>query len=164
MNTLLLDQRFPHLRRLLFGSIAVGGTLVYGASLAPLVDLSRFALSLTVITGISWIVFGLSMASLSGLSLWRTADHCLGAMVIGELVLLTAAGINGLLGEWLAQHILVSLVNLGFVLTANVVMGWYLAESFFRDGLSRRRTWLCWLLILNGVALGATLILNLYQP
>jgi len=155
-SAILLDQRYPLIRRALFAAIAVGGTLIYGYSLSRLIELpipAGLALALTIVTGVSWVMFGVGMRLGSGLSWWRCADHCLLAMVIGEAVLMTAASVNGIFSFWLRDHALFTgYLNLGFVLISDVAMGACLASAFGRDGVRRRKTWLLWLLVLNGAA------------
>lgn len=167
ISTVLIGQRFPISRRFLFGMIAVLGTLLFGASLRSL-DLAipkGFALDLTIVTGVSWIAFGLCTLSWTRVPLWRCADHCLGAMVVGEGILLSGALFNTAFHTWLLPFPITSaLLNAAFVLAANLSMGAFLTLSFGRDGVPHRKTWLLWAFVLNGVAILAALILYLLKP
>ncbi len=167
ISTLLIGQRFPIPRRLLFGMIAVLGTFLFGTSLRSL-DLAiprGFALDLILVTGGSWIAFGLCTLAWTTIPLWRCADHCLGAMVVGEGILLTGALFNIVFHSWLLPFPLTcALLNAGFVLAANLCMGAFLALSFGRDGVPHRKTWVLWAFVLNGVAILAALILYLLKP
>jgi hypothetical protein len=129
------------------GAIAILGSLLYGASLSLRLPWSRMgaALWLTLASGLGWLALGPLLRAATGLP-WRLlATACLLTMAYGEAVLQVGALLN-LVWSMPAP----GLVNLLIVLVSNAAMGSALALQLRGLGVPVRRTWLCWLLGLDG--------------
>lgn len=101
---------------------------------------------LTAATGGAWLMFGLFSILWSRLSVWQCADTCLLAMVLGECALVIAAVINLALPQQLLAF------NWIAIFFSDVLMGLMMAIRFASFGFAPWKTWLLWLLVLNGVA------------
>lgn len=121
--------------RVTFAIIAVFGTICF-AILSGAGEES--GVKLAWITGISWIVFGLCLLRWSRLPFWHCIDHCLAAMVLGEIFLITSA--------------LLGIPGPGIV-AANLAMAGFLANQLTTQGFPIWKTCTLWFAVLNGAAL-----------
>ena len=133
-------------------AIAVGGSLLYGASLSlhfrgwrP----TRSALWLGLSAGGSWCIFGPLLVLVSRRRVQTCAQACLTTMACGEAVLVSGAAINvGLrlkgsfkeLKRW----------NFALVGLSNFVMAAALARQLRALGVPAWKTLLLWMVALNG--------------
>ncbi len=115
--------------------IAVAGTILFGAIASP--DRAD-GIKLAIITGTSWIIFGLVLLCWSRLPFWHCFDACLATMVVGEAILILSA-LAGIPGPG--------------ILLANLAMAAFLATRLGGLGFRTWKTWTLWLGVLNGVAL-----------
>lgn len=132
--------------------IAIGGSLIYGASIAMVSDgwqLGRGALWLTLSAGLSWIIFMPILAWSLKLRLGAILQACLITMAYGEMVLVGGAMIN-LIIKYLYYDVDVLVVNLTIIGISNLVMMTALAKQLKVLNISWQHTIKLWLLVLNG--------------
>jgi hypothetical protein len=135
--------------------IAVGGSLVYGASLALVLPAwcpRDSGVWLTLSAGLSWCVFGPLLASVSRRGPYSCAQACLVAMAWGEGVLLAGAAGNVLLRLGGGGRVDAARVNLALVACSNVVMAGVLARQLAALGVPPHRTLVVWFVGLDGSA------------
>ncbi len=135
-------------------AIAVGGSLVYGASLSLLFRRwrpGRSALWLALSAGGGWCIFGPLLVLLSRLRAQTCAQACLTTMVYGEAVLVSGAGINmwlGLKGSF--KEAVLARWNVALVGISNLVMATALTRQLHALGVPAWKTLLSWMIVLNG--------------
>jgi hypothetical protein len=139
-------------------AIAVGGSAVYGASLARVLPGWRpreGALWLALSAGAGWCVFGPGLIRVSGKHPFVCAQACMATMAYGEGVLVTGAALNALLAD---RRRLPRLdrarFNLGWVGLSNVVMAAALAAQMRAIGVPAWKTLATWMVLLNGSGAG----------
>jgi hypothetical protein len=134
--------------------IAVGGSLLYGASLSLLFRRwrpGRSALWLALSAGGSWCLFGPFLALLSRLRALTCAQACLTTMAYGEAVLVSGAGINlwfRLKGGF--EEAFLTRWNVALVGFSNIVMVTALVIQLRALGVPARKTLFSWMAVLNG--------------
>lgn len=134
--------------------IAVGGSLLYGASLSLLFRRwrpGRSALWLALSAGGSWCLFGPFLVLLSRLRALTCAQACLTTMAYGEAVLVSGAGINlwfRLKGGF--EEAFLTRWNVALVGFSNIVMVTVLARQLHALGVPARKTLFSWMAVLNG--------------
>jgi hypothetical protein len=144
-------------------AVAVGGSLLYGASLGlvlPGWQLGGAALWLTLSAGLAWCVFIPALWLITRLTIWRCLDACLITMAAGEVVLTSGALVNALL--W--WHDLTpngAVINALVVGVSNIAMAGMLTLQLRRSGVTVARTLALWMLALNGS--GAVFFTALYR-
>jgi hypothetical protein len=136
-------------------ALAVGGSLVYGASLGGAIrgwSPAGAARWLTYSAGAGWCVLGPALIAGTRLPVMTLADACLVAMARGEAVLLAAAAVNALVWgrSGNVSSGLAAPFNAGAVGVSNVLMGRYIVTQLAGAGASPRRVLALWLLALNG--------------
>ncbi len=147
------------LRRSLLTAVAVGGSLLYGASLAPVwpgFDIRGAALWLAVSAGLAWCVFIPALIVTTRLGWAACVDACLVTMAWGEVVLLSGAVMNVLL--WQRGVTDARVANAIVIAVSNVVMAIVLSRHL--AGVPPARVYATWMLVLNGA--GAVFFLLLY--
>lgn len=137
-----------------FSAIAVGGSLVYGASLGLLFRRwrpERSALWLALSAGGGWCVFGPVLILVSRRRMRTCAQACLTTMAYGEAVLVSGAGINlwlrlrGGCKEWFLAR-----WNSAVVGFSNLVMLMALTRQLRALDVPVWKTVLSWMVALNG--------------
>ncbi|NJK81066.1 MAG: hypothetical protein HC914_14690 [Chloroflexaceae bacterium] len=134
--------------------IAVGGSVIYGASLSlrfPGWRPDSGALWLALSAGLGWCVFGPALVLVTQRNPLACAHACLVTMAYGEAVLLSGAVANLLhpLLNWLYPLDPLHL-NLATVSLSNVVMAAALALQLRELGVPATTTLLLWMGALNG--------------
>ncbi len=145
-------------------AIAVGGSLVYGASLSLLFRRwrpGRSALWLALSAGGSWCIFGPVLVLLSRRRAQTCAQACLTTMAYGEAVLVSGAGIN----VWLRlkgsfKEAALARWNFALVGISNLVMAMALIRQLRALGVPTWKTLLSWMVVLNG---SGTLLFDLFR-
>jgi hypothetical protein len=135
-------------------AIAVGGSAVYGASLARVLPGWRpreGALWLALSAGAGWCVFGPGLIRVTGKHPFVCAQACMVTMAYGEGVLVTGAVLNALLADrqqlpWLDR----GRFNFGWIGFSNVVMAATLAGQMRAIGVPPWKTLATWMALLNG--------------
>ncbi len=135
-------------------AIAVGGSLVYGASLSLLFRRwrpGRSALWLALSAGGGWYIFGPLLVLLTRHRVQTCAQACLTTMAYGEAVLVGGAGIN----VWLRlkgsfQEAVLARWNVALVGLSNLVMATALTRQLRALGVPTWKTLLSWMVVLNG--------------
>jgi hypothetical protein len=137
-----------------FIAIAVGGSLVYGASLNLLfrsIRPGRSALWFALSAGGGWCFFGPFLVLLSRRRARTCAHACLTTMTYGEAVLVNGAGINllfsfkgGFKKAFLARW------NFALVGLSNLVMVTVLTSQMRTLGVPAWKTLFSWFAVLNG--------------
>jgi hypothetical protein len=127
--------------------LAIGGSILFGASMAPHMNWSFWGSAgwLTLGAGSGWLLLGPTLRGVTALP-WRVLAHaCLVTMAYGELVLLSGAAV---FRGWPPAHPM----GAHFLLIglSNVVMGTALVVQLKALGIPRWRTALCWCGVLNG--------------
>lgn len=133
-------------------AIAVGGSCLYGASLAYAMregQLSRGALWLALSAGCAWAIFIPTLSLVTGRRLLSCAHAGLITMAYGELVLVSAALINLLLGSRLLP-LNAAFFNICAILCSNIVMAIALTKQMSLLGIAPPRVIICWICVLNG--------------
>jgi hypothetical protein len=134
--------------------IAVGGSVIYGASLSLVLPQWRpteGALWMALSAGLSWCVFGPALSLLTCRNAFVLAHACLVTMAYGEAVLVTGAALNALLALTGTKAVLSPAVfNLALVALANAAMAVTLSAQLQAIGVPIGKTLLAWMLILNG--------------
>ncbi len=129
------------------GLLAVGGSLIFGASMARHLNWSFWGSAwwLTLGSGSGWFLLGPTLRGVTGLS-WRLLAHaCMVTMAYGELVLLSGAAVFRI---WPPTHPMEAhLLLIGF---SNLVMGTALVFQLKAVGVPRWHTVFCWCGALNG--------------
>ncbi len=146
-----------------FLAVAIGGSLLYGASLGlVLVDWKVVAAAvwLALSAGLAWCVLIPVLCRIGKVRLARCFDACLVTMAFGEIVLTVGAAINGLLW-WRGAVAHAALLNVAVVAISNVIMALVLARRLRPHGVARGRVWAAWMVALNGS--GAVFFLIFYQ-
>ncbi len=134
--------------------VAIGGSVIYGASLSlcfPDFRAEDSALWLTLSSGLAWCIFGPLLVKLTQKNMFVCAHACLITMAYGEVVLLSGATINTVL--WLNHSIKPGLfipLNSLCVGSSNLTMVAMLSVQLRGIGVPVWRTCLLWLLVLNG--------------
>jgi hypothetical protein len=145
------ERSSSHLPMLLV-AVAVGGSCLYGGSLAlvrPGWSTGAAAVWLALSAGLAWCVFIPFLWRATRLPLATCFHACLIAMAGGEVVLCSGALVNVLLA---ARHVTEHAggINLAIVGISNVVMLAILAVILLGHGIPVRRTAAWWMVILNG--------------
>lgn len=134
------------------GFVAVAGSLLYGASLAlvlPGWKLTAAALWLALSAGLAWVILIPVLCRVGHIGFVPCCDACLVTMAVGEGVLMLGALLNGLL--WQSGGSTNAAVINGLVVgVSNVVMANVLAGRLRQQGVSRSRTWVVWMVALDG--------------
>lgn len=131
---------------------AVGGSLLYGASLSivsPGWTSPAAAAWLALSAGLAWCVFIPALHIITRLPWRRCCDASIVTMAFGEVILVSGALANLLLGMEGAVAYAVS-INLLIVGFSNVVMAAMLALQLREHGVPAHRTVTLWMLVLNG--------------
>jgi hypothetical protein len=143
--------------------VAIGGSLIYGASLGlvlPDWNAVAAALWLALSAGMAWVVLIPVLCRMGKVRLAPCCDACLVTMACGEIVL--AAGALGNIILWwsgaMTQAVLMNVLVVGI---SNVVMAVTLVHRLRVHGVSARRVWTAWMLALNGS--GAVFFFAFYQ-
>lgn len=135
-------------------AIAVGGSLVYGASLSlhfrgwrP----GRSALWLALSAGGGWCIFGPLLVLLSRRRAQTCVQACLTTMAYSEAVLVSGAAIN----VWLRlqgsfKEAVLARWNVALVGLSNLVMATSLTRQLRALGVPAWKTLLSWMVVLNG--------------
>jgi hypothetical protein len=147
------------LRWSLLTAVAVAGSLLYGASLAPVwpgFDIRGAALWLAASAGLAWCVFIPTLIAITRRGWAECVDACLVTMAWGEVVLIGGAAINVLL--WRNGVTDARTANAIVIAISNVVMALVLARRL--AGVPPGRVYAAWMLVLNGA--GAVFFLVLY--
>ncbi len=142
----------PFTRWSLLLAVAIGGSLLYGASLSlvlPGWNLGGAALWLTLSAGLAWGVFIPTLWLAARLPLWRCLDACLVTMAAGEVILASGALVNAVLW-WQDLAVNAALINALVVGISNIAMAAVLALLLRRCAISVVRTLALWMLALNG--------------
>jgi hypothetical protein len=142
----------PLFRWTLLLAVAVGGSILYGASLSLVVPGWRVggaALWLTLSAGFAWCVFIPALWFATRLPLRRCLDACLLTMGGGEVVLASGALVNALLW-WRDLSGNGALMNALVVGVSNIAMAALLALQLRRVGVTVTRTLTLWMVALNG--------------
>jgi hypothetical protein len=134
--------------------IAVGGSCIYGASLAWVMPEWRpggGALWLALSAGLGWCVFGPVLIAATRLRPFAATHACMVTMAWGEAVLVTGAAVNAAvaLTGWTRGIAPVPLV-VGTILCSNVVMAGVLAAQLRTLGVPAWKTLALWMVFLNG--------------
>jgi uncharacterized membrane protein YhaH (DUF805 family) len=135
-------------------TIAVGGSLLYGASLSLLFRRwrpGRSALWLALSAGGAWCLFGPFLVLLSHLRTLTCVQACLTTMAYGEGVLVSGAGINlwfRLKGGF--EEAFLTRWNVALVGFSNIVMGTALVRQLHALNVPAWKTVLSWIAVLNG--------------
>jgi hypothetical protein len=135
-------------------AIAVGGSLVYGASLSLLFHRwrpGRSALWLALSAGGGWCIFGPLLVLLSRRRAQTCAQACLTTMAYGEVILVSGAGINvwvHLKGSF--KEAVLARWNVALVCLSNLVMATALTRQLRALGVPAWKTLLSWMVVLNG--------------
>ena len=135
-------------------AIAVGGSLVYGASLSLLFHRWRpqhSALWLTLSAGGSWCIFGPLLVLVTRRRARTCAQACLTTMAYGQAVLVSGTAIN----VWLRlkgsfKEAALARWNLALVGLSNLLMATALTRQLRTLGVSAWKTLLSWMVVLNG--------------
>ncbi|HUG14344.1 MAG TPA: hypothetical protein VMM78_04925 [Thermomicrobiales bacterium] len=149
-----LLSSIPYRAWALLTGVAVGGSLVYGSSLALVLPSWRPAkagLWLTLSAGAGWFVLGPALILVTGRRPAALAHACLVTMLLGEAVLVSGAAMNvaaRLTG--VSQRVDMGRVNLAVVAASNIVMASALTVQLDTLGVPRWKTLLAWMLALNG--------------
>jgi hypothetical protein len=157
MQNEIVTHNAPSIPWLLWGLLSaavIGGTLLYGASLAralPGWNAGGSALRLTLAAGLSWCVFGPALVIVTRQPARVCIHVCLVTMACGEAVLAFGALAN-LLG---AARLVAATWNLTVVSISNAVMAAALILQMRRRGVPAIRTLTLWLTALDGT--GASL-------
>lgn len=138
--------------RILFGCIAIVGTVVYatsfGASLLPL------ARRVGIASGISWIAFGavLLAATRCRPSILAWADACLVAQAAGISVLMMSVLVNLIAraSDAPPSETAFRAIHGAIILSADVLMACLFARRARRLGMSLKAALALWTLALNG--------------
>lgn len=133
----------------LLSAVAVGGSLLYGASLSRVLpgwQVGGSALWLALAAGVSWCVFGPALVIVTKQPARVCIHACLVTMAYGEAVLAFGALLNllGILRPVAAAG------NLAVVSISNAVMAAILTLQMRRRGIPARRTLPLWVIALNG--------------
>ena len=145
-------------------AIAVGGSLVYGASLSLLFHRwrpRRSALWLALSAGGSWCIFGPLLVLVTRRRAQTCVQACLTTMAYGEAVLVSGAAIN----VWLRlqssfKETVLARWNLALVGISNLVMVTALTRQLRALGVPAWKTLLSWMVVLNG---SGTLLFGLFR-
>jgi hypothetical protein len=145
-------------------ALAVGGSLVYGASLSLFFHRlrpQRSALWLALSAGGSWCIFGPLLVLLSHRRAQTCVQACLTTMAYGEAVLVSGAGIN----VWLHlkgsfKEAALACWNVALVGISNLVMATALTGQLRALGVPAWKTLLSWMVVLNG---GGALLFGLFR-
>ncbi len=133
-------------------AVAVGGSLLYGASVAlvlPHWSFTGAAIWLALSAGLAWCVFIPALWLATRLPLWRCLDSSLATMAAGEVVLFSGALVNLLLWrQGICTH--APLINLVVVGISNVTMAAVLVLELRSYRIPSARTLSLWTLVLNG--------------
>jgi hypothetical protein len=145
-------------------AVAVGGSCLYGGSLAlvsPGWSAGNAAMWLALSAGLAWCVFIPFLWKATRLPLTTCFHACLIAMAGGEVVLTSGALVNVLLA---ARHVTehAAGINLAIVGISNVVMLAILGIILLGHGIPFRRTAAWWMVVLNGS--GAVLFAAFFRP
>ena len=135
-------------------AIAVGGSLVYGASLSLLFRTwrpGRSALWLALSAGGGWCIFEPLLVLLSRRRAQTCAQACLTTMAYGEVVLVSGAGIN----VWLHlkgsfKEAVLARWNFALIGLSNLVMATALTRQLRTLGVPAWKTLFSWMVVLNG--------------
>lgn len=135
-------------------ALAVGGSLVYGASLSLLFRRwrpGRSALWLALSAGGGWCIFGPLLVLLSRRRAQTCAQACLTTMAYGEAVLVSGAALN----VWLRlkgsfKEAVLARWNVALVGLSNLVMATALTRQLRALGVPAWKTLLSWMVVLNG--------------
>ena len=136
----------------LLTAVAVGGSLLYGASLAMVLPgwtITSAALWLAISAGLAWCVLIPVLSCIGHVRLAPCIDACLVTMACGEVVLGLGVLINSVLwfrgvtagAGWL---------NVAIVGVSNVIMALVLVHRLRSHRVSPARVWTTWMLALNG--------------
>ncbi len=157
------SERIPWGRWSALTGVAVGGSLLYGATLGlVLSDWSTVAaaLWLAVSAGLAWCVLIPALCRFGSVRLVDCIDACLVTMACGEIVLSLGAMINAAL--WWCRAVEHGAVfNVGIVAISNVTMALVLTRRLRPQGVSASRVWTIWMAALNGS--GAVFFFLFYQ-
>lgn len=142
----------PYARWSTLTLFAIGGSLLYGASLSlvlPGWNAGAAALWLALSAGLAWCVFIPALHFCTGLRWWQCLDACLVTMAFGEVVLTSGALVNAVLWQ---QGVTANaaLINCLIVAFSNIVMVSGLALLLRPRGVAMSRTFTLWMLALNG--------------
>jgi hypothetical protein len=157
--------RIPYGLWICLAGIAVGGSLLYGASLSlalPEWQPGSSALWLAFSAGLSWCLFGPALVLVTRRRVLTCAHACLVTMAYGEAVLAAGACLNLLfhLAPSLARSIAPGPTNLALVGVSNGVMAALLTGQMRALGVLAWKTLLCWLAVLDGCG---ALFFSLFQ-
>ncbi len=143
--------------------VAVGGSLLYGASLALVLtgwNAAASALWLALSAGLAWFVLIPALCWVGRVRLAPCIDACLVTMACGEIVLGIGALINT--AAWWSRAALNGVqINFAIVGLSNVIMALVLARRLRAYGMSPGRVWAIWMVALNGS--GAAFFLIFHQ-
>lgn len=138
---------WPFRRWTALTGIAVGGSCLYGASLARVLPWhpGGAALWLALSSGLGWCVLGPVLIAATRQDPKVLAQACLVTMAYGEGVLAAGAALN--LALPMAHP---GWANAGIVALSNAVMAFALIRQLQGLGVPAARTFACWMLALNG--------------
>lgn len=156
-------QAPPVARWALLLAVAIGGSLLYGASLGlvlPGCNLEEAALWLTLSAGLAWCIFIPTLWFATQLPLQQCFDKCLVTIAAGEVVLASGALVNALLW-WYDLVANAAPINALVVGVSNLAMAALLALQLRQSGVGMVRTATLWMLGLNGS--GAVFFAALYR-
>jgi len=151
MNTALEIPRVA--KFLLLGSVAVGGSLLFGAAagaVLPAISIAKGGLLLTLSTGCSWLVFGALLIMVTKKPILSLAEICLVTMAYGEAVLVSGAACDWALLRPGVARLDPAWTNGLIVLAADILMCAMFASQLSRSGVARRTSIGLWVLGLNG--------------
>jgi len=161
LKSLLLT--LPLLRWSALTGAAIGGSLLYGATLSLVLrdwSAAAAALWLAVSAGLAWCVLIPALCRFARVRLVDCIDACLVTMACGEIILSLGAGINAMLW-WTRAVAHGAVLNMGIVAISNVTMALVLVLRLRPHGVSASRVWSIWMAALNGS--GAVFFLLFHQ-
>ena len=153
----------PVARWSLLLAVAVGGSMLYGASLGLVLPgwrLGGAALWLTLSAGLAWCVLIPALWFVTRISFHRCLDACLVTMAGGEVVLASGALANAMLW-WQDLTANAAPINALVVAVSNIAMAVMLAFQMRRVGIGVARALVLWMLALDGS--GAVFFAALYR-
>jgi len=144
----------PYRSWLYLSGIAIGGSMIYGASLSLVVQRWHFgasAMLLTFAAGLAWCVFVPIIVMATKMNVFAVTHACLVTMAYGEAVLALGAVINVLLSSSQVFRVVDGVTfNAAWVLLTNIIMLMALAIQLAAVKIPYWKTALLWMVALNG--------------
>lgn len=134
-------------------AIAIVGSCLYGASLSlvlPDWQPTGGALWILLSSGLGWFIFGPTLIFVTKKNILICAHACMVTMAYGEGVLTLTALANLILSFNLPVSFNVGVFNFAMVVVSNIVMMLVLTLQMQAIGIAWWKTFLVWMLALNG--------------